>query len=48
MSGLELILWLLMAYIVGRVHQWRKDRRANEVGRHISKAIEAMQDKKGK
>lgn len=48
MSGLELLLWLLAAYVVGRVHQWRRNQKANEVGRHISKAIDAMQDKKGK
>lgn len=48
MSGLEVLLWLCVVYIVGRVQQWSKDRKANEVGRHISKAIEAMQKKKGK
>ncbi|MFJ8252978.1 hypothetical protein [Streptomyces sp. NPDC094466] len=47
MSGLELLLWLLGAYLVGRAQQWSRDRKANEVGRHLNKIIEAMH-KKGK
>lgn len=49
MNGLELLVWLVVAYFIGRVHQWHRSRKANEVGHHLSKAFDAMQkNKKGK
>lgn len=42
MSGLELLIWLAVAYGVGRIQQHRRDRKTNEVGHHLGKAYDAM------
>ncbi|MFI6645759.1 hypothetical protein [Streptomyces sp. NPDC050504] len=46
MNGLELLVWLVIAYLIGRIHQWHRSRKANEVGHHLGRAFDAMQKRK--
>lgn len=45
MNGLETLVLLAAAYYSGRLRQWQRNKQANEVGHHFSKAIEAMKKK---